>query len=640
MTPTQERDDATAVIERILGAVESAAHAREPMAAAPKPIRISAIQSSRISASDLSCGPSPNRSSQRPRTLLAYAVLIAAMIWFYWPSATGTVGLTPDAIKYLECARQLVEGQPLTPQTAALMPGLPLLLAGLSQISPEPWRSVPAIHAALAILTVLATCRLARGVAGDGRTPLAAPSEKEGKGRYLFAALAVLVAMSPLIQDQAVFLCTEMPYLLALVMALDASVRVLRITRSTIHGEDVAPTPAASARHGYGAWGWMGIWTALACLLRPTGVLLIPAVLLCVLLRRWSHRDRIVRARRVEHDLFQETSAPFQEMSESSASLNERIRFLSVATYLVVALAPLLLWRAWAAPYATAGGYGAEFAGSGSASQSAPGMAEMLGERVLQYGSLRLHELSQIALPARIAWSLHQPPLADWTAWLCGGGLLILLMARLIREKSPVEAYILMHLAILAVWPWNEGPRFVMPLVPLIWVAVIASTAGISGLARAALSIVIVGLILLQAADSFIGRDRLPRRQAAFAALDQEGRRTGRWLKSHLPAGPTAWWLLLPNGDGRKLTWAWGAYLSRRPGHFDDLPAPDRSNAAPVDHFEETLGARVEAGCRWLVTTPELSRELTASALTGSGTRICGLVALKISSPSAVPAGD
>lgn len=461
--------------------------------------------------------PDEAAAGSRLDALAAIAITLVAAL----PAlrmALGPCGLTPDSVKYLECARAIVEGAPLSPQSAALSPGLPLLLAAAHCVTDEPWRLVPGANALLCILIALAAWRLA------GRI-LARPAAA-------FAAMAT--AAAPVLHDQSALLCTELPYMLALLLALDA------ITQPP----SADPAQAEpSARRAASIGGWI----AVASLLRPTGLLLAAAASWALAYRRPTTLRRL-------------------------------------ALIWAIALAPLVLWKLYAAPFATEAGYAAQLAGAATPNEGIVAVAARIAARIPEYGLLRLREVAQLVLPSRVAWSLHQPPLADSTAFLIGGSVVVLLGWQALIRRSVGATYALLHLAVLAVWPFNEGPRFVLPLAPLIWIAVGAAVERLLQFAQTAspvrwirrmpatTAIAICAALLAGALfDTALGSRRLPHRHAGFAKLHARAAELSLWMRDHVAPRPGAWLARLPQGDPRKLALAWAGYQAHRPGIFEDL---------------------------------------------------------------------
>jgi hypothetical protein len=209
-------------------------------------------------------------------------------------------------------------------------------------------------------------------------------------------------------------------------------------------------------------------------------------------------------------------------------------------------------------------------------------------ERFTKYAPLRLEGIKETLIPREgRAWRLYNPPLNGPSTWLVGGLLLAASLLRLIRLRSPTDAYVLLTFLMLALWPWDEGVRLVSPLMPLFagvaaWTAMSAwRRSGTSRRWKTCVAAAVLAILALQFAElpltyarQSVWRDKSRKRLA-------DTREIADWLETHTTAD-TKWLGITPDGSPSKNLMLGAAYLSRRPVHTIDTREATDWNALPA----------------------------------------------------------
>lgn len=144
-------------------------------------------------------------------------------------------------------------------------------------------------------------------------------------------------------------------------------------------------------------------------------------------------------------------------------------------------LLPVIVQTGWSlrnAGYDRGGGYRRQLTSPRPGEAADAGPIALQWHRLTRHGPERLGTILEAVIPNRLAWRLFQPPLYRPARWLIGGGLLALCAVRLVRRRSVADGFALVLFGILAIWPWNEGPRFVLPMVPVFAGSCVAMLAG------------------------------------------------------------------------------------------------------------------------------------------------------------------
>ncbi len=144
-------------------------------------------------------------------------------------------------------------------------------------------------------------------------------------------------------------------------------------------------------------------------------------------------------------------------------------------------LMPVLVQAGWSlrnAGYERGAGYRRQLTSPRPGEPVNAGPITLQWHRLTHHGPERLGTILEAVVPNRLAWRLFQPPLFRPARWLIGGGLLVLCAIRLVRRRSVADGFALVLFGILAIWPWNEGPRFVLPMVPVFAGTCVAMLAG------------------------------------------------------------------------------------------------------------------------------------------------------------------
>lgn len=362
-------------------------------------------------------------------------------------------------------------------------------------------------------------------------------------GQVQAAAAGLLVGLSPVLFTLTLTPLSELVFLVLVTLTL------LMLERWRKAGR-ISGLAAAGG----------GLLVAAACLTRSMGVIL-PALGAAVLLAKRDH-PRHLRAR-------------------------------NAVLFLAAAVLPLLVWAERERDFPSRGGYLNIWTSAlGHEETNAVGLA-LQWQRLARFGPLRLESLKESLLPRDLCWRAYQPPWAGITTMMLGGGLAVIALWRTVRYRRPSDAFVVLTLLMLALWPWDEGPRLVAPVMAVtvaypLWIG--ARLRVRYGRWRATRVVVTAGLatlVLLQAAGLALLLGRLPGQREKAAARVAEMKRLTQRLVAEVPESGR-WFVYLPDRHAAKLTLIGAAYLARRP-----LTAID------VRHPLEALPAPEAADCIW-----------------------------------------
>lgn len=245
-------------------------------------------------------------------------------------------------------------------------------------------------------------------------------------------------------------------------------------------------------------------------------------------------------------------------------TLRFRVGFIAVLTLTTVL--PLAAWELRQSAYPATFGYQHAWTHAREAEATdATGLA-LQAERLARFGPIRLAALKALLLPGDLAWRLFQPPFDSPTTWLIGGGVVGLGIVLAAARRSASDVYVLLTLLMLALWPYDEGTRFVAPLLPIViaypFVAVRWLQARVSRpVARVGLTTALSVWVVTQAAGLAYCIARMPQYRAKQVALWNQITETTRWQQSTITGD--SFTAVLPEGDNTKLVLAGAAYLTR-----------------------------------------------------------------------------
>lgn len=248
-------------------------------------------------------------------------------------------------------------------------------------------------------------------------------------GRVWAFGTGLIVATSPAFLTQSACVLSELTFV-PLVMAS------LVVMRSWYRGRR---TGAVRVLFG-------SLLVAAAMMVRTMGVALVPVAIVMLLFRRGNSWLR---------------------------------RVALIVVFLLLPAAGQAAWSFRNSHYAAGYGYVQILTQprAGEPADAGPMMLQL--DRLTRYGPQRLGTIAEAVVPAHLGWRLLQPPLAPIAGWVIGAALLIVCGIRLFVHRSPADGFALMLFAILAVWPWDEGPRFVVPIVPIFAGSCVALIAGV-----------------------------------------------------------------------------------------------------------------------------------------------------------------
>lgn len=471
---------------------------------------------------------------------LAISVLVpmiaCALIFGPW------IEWTPDGFHYLALARSLAETGGFPNERITTPPGFPLLLAPLMSSGDLPIAGVRVLLAGGFISTCVLTFLLYRRLIGEGWAITA----------------AMMTGLSVTLLVQSTTLLSESIYLPMSLLAL------LILTRWSKTG----PT-------GFSDLAWGGIAVAGAWAVRSTGLLLVPVA-------AWTafrggeggFGGRFGRALLVT--IIATAPVVAWEMRQSS--------FGAKHGYLDSLLRPrLALGEGTAISTAAATGQHADAKAVGAG----PTIWQLQLDRLAQFGPLRMRDLAAAIVPPHVGWRFLSGDWALPAACLISVAILVAALHGLFRHGRPADAYLILYVALLAVWPWKEGPRLMMPLVPIcIGYAACAGRRMWETRGRLATPFRVVSIggtacaVLVLCWEEKLTVSSLCNRAPVTQARMLDMQIMGDWLEGHVPPDAHVQGMV-PEGSAAKLTLLGGRYLARRDVRVDDSPATDMVAQAP-----------------------------------------------------------
>lgn len=363
--------------------------------------------------------------------LLAIIIALLTGVW----SLGDWLVLSPDSFRYLRGARSLAEHGTFGFGRLLLPPGFSCLLYFV--MTPD---GLPLLEVRLLLIVGwLATAILTHVYYREHR-----------HARWK----AVFVALSPALLIQSEYLLSElafMPFALGTLIQFEAW------------------------RAGRLSW-WrilLGVFCcAAAILIRTMGVVLIPLGLIA-LARRKQRSDSDATQIDANDDI----------QGEQGIAQQKGIARVIAGTLLVIAtIYPQLQWSARERSYPNEYGYSRILFNPRAGENVDDGFVTLQLKRFVEFAPLRLASIKEAVVPTRLGWRLFQPPLATLSTWLIGGGMFILLCWRAWRYRMLIDYFALLTLALLSIWPWDEGVRFVLLLLPAIWAAVVGGVDSLASL--------------------------------------------------------------------------------------------------------------------------------------------------------------
>ncbi len=283
-----------------------------------------------------------------------------------------------------------------------------------------------------------------------------------------------------------------------------------------------------------------------------------------------------------------------------SRTQTRRDRVVAAALFGIAAVVMPAAWQLRQSSYPIAQGYGRMWTQAMEAEQSDATGLSLQFERLEKFGPLRLDGIKAAMIPNTLGWRAFQSSWASAASWLVGGAFIAIALARVLIKRSGPDAYVLATLGALALWPWDEGVRLIVPLIPFFAGGLVWAIVGLYRKAPrpiAALSTAAVAGLLLIAHSVELGLtfERLPRTEQKAQTELGEMQEFAKTLDRIVP--PDASILCItPNGHNAKLTVAGGAFIAKRDhvGYLDVIRhLPERPIHQPGDFvvIESSIGS-------------------------------------------------
>lgn len=475
----------------------------------------------------------------------------------------GVIGLSGDGVCYLRMAQCVASGKLPVVSGSALPPGFGVLLAPFVGDGGIPAVGIRMLLAACLGLSASLAFILYRDVCG-GRAA---------------AAVGLFVATSPVLMEQAQWVLSELPYLAISVVIVITANAVTRLFGSRRMIACVVVGAAIGA----------------LAMVRSVGLLLAPACALAIALRA----RRSGTARRAG-SMQAEGSSP--TVGESTADATNRradppwrIDTAAVALLLASTLMLPVAWRLVRGADGTDFDYWHMLRHARPTEGTSATGARLVVERLAHWGPQRLSEIGAALVPQTIGWSFWQSSAGAATRLLIGLGALAAVSWRLAFRRRAEDAYVLLSVALLVVWPWDEGVRLVSPLLPFCVGAIVDAVQTVAARVRSAglrakWPAVASVFVLLMCGVQGIAIAHAAARGPSRALRDQERRERATAIASAIASRVHAGSMLavVPDGDDVKVDVALAGYLSGTQIDLEDC-APCASPSVSWERYATLL---------------------------------------------------
>jgi len=244
-------------------------------------------------------------------------------------------------------------------------------------------------------------------------------------------------------------------------------------------------------------------------------------------------------------------------------------RFGRATLVALISLGPILAWEARQSEYPARHGYlDSLLQPRAAAGENAAGLA-LQQARLARFGPQRMSDLAAAVIPPHVGWRFLSGPWAFSAACVVTAAILVAAFHGLIRHRRPADAYLILYLALLAVWPWNEGSRLMTPLVPICvgyaacagrrlwesrgWVGRIAKPTSV------AFAVLVLGIMAWEQGLTVTSlRDRQTVSQRRLSDMHA----LGNWLEQNVTADAKVS-AVVPAGSAAKLSVLGGRYFAR-----------------------------------------------------------------------------
>jgi 4-amino-4-deoxy-L-arabinose transferase-like glycosyltransferase len=330
---------------------------------------------------------------------------------------------------------------------------------------------------------------------------------------------AALTATSPALAAQSTMLLSESAYL------------TLALGILFLHDQRFDP--------GKSLWkssASLGLLCAAATLVRAMGIVLAPIIALAILTRRFGSLRR---------------------------------RAAHAALFVVAFMTPIFVWQIRQSAYPAGNSYGNAWLHARPwENTNSTGLA-LQWNRLAHFGPIRLRDIKSVLLPPQLGWRAYQEPIAPIASWLIGGSILVVTFWRCWRSRAPADFFVLATLGMLCLWPYDEGPRMVAPLLPLffayiVWAAQRASNVFPGNpLVLKSVSIALAAFLVVHFCE--LARSQTSMANQRTKSLDRLAsmHRMQDWQERHLPVGVALSCVIRPRQDIKTILIG-GSYLSRR----------------------------------------------------------------------------
>jgi hypothetical protein len=257
----------------------------------------------------------------------------------------------------------------------------------------------------------------------------------------------------------------------------------------------------------------------------------------------------------------------WQILRRSPSGWKPRLR--SILIFTLPTLLATTAWETRQARFTVGKTYSADWFQARGADEPGAPASLLFAKRFIRLVPQRMAEIKACIVPQRIAWRLFQPPLSQYASWCVGLLMLSMAFIRAWRISGPIDFYFMGTFLILCFWPWNEGDRFMAPLIPIFFIYLVTVIRRITlqfeswinpSRSFTTITVLIVALFLGEWA---LFCKSAPDYQAKARSTLLRMRQIGSWLEQQIP--PTAGLVCITRQASNEKTVAMGAaYFANR----------------------------------------------------------------------------
>lgn len=246
-----------------------------------------------------------------------------------------------------------------------------------------------------------------------------------------------------------------------------------------------------------------------------------------------------------------------------------RRRALQAGLFAAVFAVPIIAWELRQSGYPDNNSYSRAWVQARSWETTKATGLKLQAARLSRFGPMRLRDIKGAIVPPHLGWRAYQAPIAPLANGLVGGLLLVATLWRCWRFRHSIDFFVLATLAMLCLWPYDEGPRMVLPLLPmffayLVWLGQRAMKYFQKRpLANRLVFVLLAAVFLVQLWELGLTHRSLPNRRDKANARLAAMHRIRDWQEENLPKAATFACVIQLRHDDKTILIG-GSYLSHR----------------------------------------------------------------------------